>query len=100
MVVEGPHLGEQQMVEITTIGLDLAKNIFQIHCIDVTGQVVRRQLRRSEVIKFFAALSPCLVGMEACATASSLGQRDREAGALCQADARGLRKAVCEAWED
>jgi len=57
------------MVEITTIGLDLAKNIFQIHCIDVTGQVVRRQLRRSEVIKFFAALSPCLVGMEACATA-------------------------------
>jgi hypothetical protein len=40
VVVEGPHLGEQQMVEITTIGLDLAKNIFQIHGIDVTGQVV------------------------------------------------------------
>ena len=51
------------MVEITALGLDLAKNVFQIHGIDVTGRLVRRQLRRSEVIKFFAALPPCLVGI-------------------------------------
>ena len=69
-VVEGPHQGEPQMAEITTIGLDLAKNVFQIHGIGMAGEaVIRRQLRRAEVLKFFASLPPCLVGMEACATA-------------------------------
>lgn len=58
------------MAEITTIGLDLAKNVFQIHGIGMAGQeLIRRQLRRAEVLKFFASLPPCLVGMEACATA-------------------------------
>lgn len=58
------------MDKISTIGLDLAKNVFQVHGVDATGQVVvRRQLRRAEVIKFFAGLSPCLVGMEACGSA-------------------------------
>jgi transposase len=58
------------MSEITTIGLDLAKNVFQVHGIDETGQgVVRKQLRRGQVLGFFARLSRCLVGMEACATA-------------------------------
>jgi transposase len=55
---------------ITTIGLDLAKQWFQVHGIDAGGQiVVRRRLRRSEVLAFFRSLAPCLVGMEACATA-------------------------------
>ena len=58
------------MGEITTVGLDLAKNVFQIHGIDPTGrEIIRRQLRRPDVLKFFASLPPCLVGMEACATA-------------------------------
>jgi transposase len=58
------------MSEITTIGLDLAKSIFQVHGIDNAGHVVvRKRLRRSQVLGFFAGLSPCLVGMEACATA-------------------------------
>jgi transposase len=58
------------MAEITAIGLDLAKNVFQIHGIGMAGQkLIRRQLRRAEVLKFFASLPPCLVGMEACATA-------------------------------
>jgi transposase len=49
------------------IGLDLAKNVFQLHGVDGEGQVVmRRQLRRSQVEPFFAALGPCVVGMEAC----------------------------------
>ena len=57
------------MAEITTIGLDIAKSVFQVHGIDAAGQVVvRRQLRRSHVLKFFAGLAPCIVGVEACAT--------------------------------
>ena len=58
------------MGEVATIGLDLAKNVFQVHGIDAVGNVlVRRQLRRAEVLEFFAKIGPCLVGMEACATA-------------------------------
>src|SRR3974377_2219349 len=57
-------------MQITTIGLDIAKNVFQVHDIDATEKVVvRKQLRRGQVLKFFAALPPCLVGMEACASA-------------------------------
>jgi transposase len=55
------------MAKISMIGLDLAKNVFQIHGIDAAGKVVlRRQLRRGQMEKFFAKLPPTLVGMEAC----------------------------------
>ncbi|TWA79135.1 hypothetical protein FBY14_1336 [Azospirillum brasilense] len=58
------------MDEMTTIGLDLAKNVFQVHGIAADGTVaVRRQLRRGEVLKFFQSVPPCLVGLEACGTA-------------------------------
>ena len=58
------------MSEITTIGLDLAKRVFQVHGVDEAGTaVVRKRLRRGQVLGFFAGLPPCLVGMEACATA-------------------------------
>ena len=57
-------------MQVTTIGLDIAKNVFQVHGIDANEKVVvRTQLRRSQVLAFFAALAPCLIGMEACATA-------------------------------
>jgi transposase len=57
-------------MQITTIGFDLAKNVFQVHGIDASEKVIiRKPLRRGQVIKFFAGLSPCLVGMEACASA-------------------------------
>ena len=57
-------------MEVTTIGLDLAKNVFQVHGVDDEGTVViRRQLRRSRVLPFFEKLPPCLIGIEACATA-------------------------------
>jgi transposase len=57
------------MAEIVTIGLDIAKSVFQVHGIDAAGQVVvRRRLRRSHVLRFFAGLAPCIVGIEACAT--------------------------------
>ena len=57
-------------MEISTIGLDLAKNVFQVHGVDPEGKVVvRKALRRAQVLPFFAKLPPCLVGMEACGTA-------------------------------
>ena len=57
------------MQAVTTIGLDIAKSVFQVHGVDSHGKVViRRQLRRRYVLAFFKKLSPCLVGIEACAT--------------------------------
>jgi len=57
------------MQTITTIGLDIAKSVFQVHGIDAAGQVVvRRQLKRRYVLTFFQRLAPCLVGIEACAS--------------------------------
>ena len=57
-------------MQVTTIGLDIAKNVFQVHGVDANEKVVvRKQLRRGQVLAFFAALAPCLIGMEACATA-------------------------------
>ncbi len=58
------------MEEITTIGLDLAKHVFQVHGVDASGRaVVRRRLRRDEVLAFAGSLAPCTVAMEACAGA-------------------------------
>ena len=57
------------MQTVTTIGLDIAKSVFQVHGIDAEGKVlIRRQLKRRYVLAFFQKLSPCLVGIEACAT--------------------------------
>jgi len=61
-------------MQITTIGLDIEKNAFQFHGIDASEKVaVRKQLRRSQMLAFFKALPPCLVGMEACASARKAG---------------------------
>jgi len=69
------------MSDITTIGLDLAKNIFQVHAVDATGAVVvRRQLRRREVLRYFERLPHCLIGIEACATAHYWGRELRAMG--------------------
>lgn len=57
-------------MHVTTIGVDLAKSVFQVHGVDADGRVVTaKKLRRAEVLRFFEALPPCLIGMEACATA-------------------------------
>ena len=56
------------MQTVTTIGLDIAKSVFQVHGVDSAGQVViRRQLKRRQVLTFFEKLPPCLVGIKACA---------------------------------
>ena len=58
------------MTKITTVGLDLAKTVFQVHGADKDGRpVVRKKLRRGQVLGFFAGLPPCLIGLEACASA-------------------------------
>lgn len=57
-------------MDITTMGIDLAKNVFQVHGIDARGKaVLRKQLKRTQVVDFFVNLSPCLIGMEACGSA-------------------------------
>src|SRR5215470_8062824 len=64
-----PDSEEATMQAVTTIGLDIAKSVFQIHGIDAHGNVVvRRQLKRRHVLAFFEKLPPCLVGLEACAS--------------------------------
>lgn len=68
-------------MNITTIGFDLAKNVFQVHGIDSHGKMrVRRQLRRGQVAVFFANLPPCLIGMEACASAHFWARKLTELG--------------------
>ena len=57
-------------MEVSTIGVDLAENVFQVHSVDSLGKVaITRQLRRMQVIDFFSRIPACLVGMEACGTA-------------------------------
>ena len=63
------------MSKVTTIGFDIAKNVFQVHGVDESGQVVlRRRLRRAQVEPFFAKLGPALIGMEACGSAHHWGR--------------------------
>jgi hypothetical protein len=69
VLFDEPSIGSPVMNEVTTIGIDLAKNVFQVHGVDAAGEtVVRKRLRRSQVVPFFRKQPPCLIGMEACAT--------------------------------
>ena len=57
------------MQTVATVGLDIARSVFQVHCIDAAGQlVVRRQLKRRHILAFFHKLRPCIIGIEACAS--------------------------------
>ncbi|HEX9071888.1 MAG TPA: IS110 family transposase [Pseudolabrys sp.] len=68
-------------MQITTIGLDIAKSVFQVHGIDAAGEVLlRRRLTRARVLPFFAKLGPCLIGIEACATSHYWARQLRELG--------------------
>ena len=68
------------MSDIITVGLDLAKNVFQVHGADDTGQaVLRKTLRRAQVLKIFAQLQPCVVAIQACGRAHF---RAREIGKI------------------
>lgn len=69
------------MFEVSTVGVDLAKNVIQVHCVDSDGKVVvRRQLRRSRFLSFFEERPRCLIGMEACSGAHHWGRELQEMG--------------------
>src|SRR4051795_10837393 len=76
-----PRFGGASMQTITTIGLDIAKSVFQVHGVDADGRVVvRRQLKRRFVLAFFQKLPPCLVGIEACASSHHWSREIRALG--------------------
>ena len=88
-------------MQITTVGLDIAKNVFQVHGIDAAEKVVvRKQLRRSHVLEFFRALSPCLIGLEACATAHYWAREPHEAWSPGAADAGEGREGMRQAQQE
>ena len=69
------------MSEITLIGIDLAKNIFRINCLDENGKrVMNKNLHRESVVQFFASLSECTVAMEACASSHYWGRTMKSLG--------------------
>jgi transposase len=69
------------MGHITTVGLDIAKSVFQVHGIDVRGEaVLRRRVTRARLLAFFAKLAPCLIGIEACATSHYWARELRKLG--------------------
>ena len=68
-------------MNVTTIGIDLAKSVFQVHGVDKDGKmVIQKRLRRSKVLEFFVQLPPCLIGMEACSSAHYWARKLREQG--------------------
>ena len=86
------------MQTVTTIGLDIAKSVFQVHGVDAAGQVVvRRQLKRHYVLAFFRRLPPCLIGIEACASSHYWARQLQRGWPHGPPDAAGLREALCQA---
>jgi transposase len=69
---KAPSMGKiiTDFSSVTTVGLDLAKHVFQVHCVDASGRVVvAKSVRRNKLLEFFASLPSCLVGLEACGSA-------------------------------
>ena len=89
------------MQTVTTVGLDIAKSVFQVHGIDAKGDVIiRRQLKRRYVLAFFQKLPSCLVGIEACASSHHWSRAAHGARPYGTPDAAGLCKALCQAAEE
>jgi len=83
------------MNQVVTIGLDIAKSVFQVHGVDAQGAVVLRQrLTRSRMVAFFEAKAPCLVGMEACSQSPSASSPALEAAALSTITGRFSRRPL------
>ena len=86
------------MGEVSTIGLDIAKSVFQVHGVDAAGAVViRKRISRAKVLEYFGELPPCLVGIEACPSAHHWG---RELQGLGQADPAELCEGLPQARQE
>lgn len=91
----GGNLKEVTMPNPAVIGLDIAKNVFQVHGADADGRcVLRRRLRRAEVVMFFARLPKALVGIEACSGRASLGTGASQPWPRCPADPAAIRPSL------
>jgi transposase len=75
------HLREASLEEVSTIGVDLAKSVFQVHGADASGAVLfRKKLRRHQVLAFFSSQPPCTVAMDACASSHHWAREIRRLG--------------------
>ena len=89
------------MSTIAIIGLDIAKNVFQVHGADADGApVLRRQIRRGQVLAFFANLPPCVVALEACFTAHFWAREIAKLGHEVRMIPPSVREAVRQAEQD
>jgi hypothetical protein len=84
------------MGEVSIIGLDLAKNVFQVHGADASGAILfRKKVRRARLLELFAAQPSCTVAMEACAGAHYWGRKIGELGRTVRHDRRHLSRRLC-----
>ena len=84
-------------MQVTTVGLDIAKNVFQVHGVDRRGKaVLRKRLARGKVLGFFATLPRCLIGLEACGGAHYWARELRQARARGAVDATAVRQGLRE----
>ena len=91
------------MGEVSTIGLDIAKSVFQVHGVDSSGAVViRKRVGRLKLLEFFAALPPCLIGIEACPSAHHWGRdvRSELEAEAAERQRKALRAADCPSKDE
>ena len=89
------------MGEVSTIGLDIAKSVFQVHGVDVDGAVViRKRVSRAKVLEFFSTLPCCLVGIEACPSAHHWSRQLQALGHTVRADAAELCEGLSQAQQE
>lgn len=68
-------------MNITVVGLDIAKNVFQVHYVDIgTGEIINKPIKRANLLDFFANRPPCMIGMEACGGAHHWARKMRDQG--------------------
>ena len=89
------------MGEVSKIGLDIAKSVFQVHGVDVHGAVViRKRVSRGKVLEFFADLPPCLVGIEACPSAHHWSRKLQDSRPYGEVDAAKLCEGLSQARQE
>jgi transposase len=88
-------------MSVKTVGLDLAKDVFQVHGISENGRVIfNKAIKRAKLLAFFETLPPCVVGMEACGSSHHWGAHFSQARPRCKVDASELREALRQTRQD